>query len=316
MNTTFRTFAALIAVTALAFTGTAGYAEEAPLDEPPPLFKEVLLPESVKSPIWKVTPETAELQEVLGDTDDSSYVITTTPGEKLTFELTPFDDEVRGTYPLAVRVWIRGRGLHETANKNRSVGLGIRVLHQDVYEEHFERVRLTDTVEAYYAEWTENPATGSDWTWEAIETLQALLQSGKADVPDGGGLVSRLLVEVAASFEPDAGLLVAGPIFGAVTSSRIKAWVKTDGPSSVRVRYGTDETDVRENRGLTLTTAALETSDDGGNTATFTITGLESDRRYYFTVLVDGCRGVARIVLDAFLNVIVDPECPRDNVSH
>ena len=290
----------LVAVAGILFVSTLGWtyllgpSEKVEISDSSPITREIFHPASVELPNWDVFPEQSDRSEVLADTDYETYVYTTSPGEKLVINLADPSDEIKDSYPLAVRVWIRGRGLYEEATKNRSIGIGIRPYHEvddkieGRHKEYYERIRLTNYNEAHYAEWTVNPTTGEDWTWSDIYDHQALIMAGKPTDPGGGGRVVKLYVEVLASEDPDAGLLVAGPIFGGVTSSEIKAWVKTSKTCSVQIRYGTDETNVRENTGDTQTTAPILTSDDQDNTLTFKITGLAPNSRYFFTALIDG----------------------------
>ena len=270
------------------WTDRLGPPEKMESAELSPFTREILHPASVESPDWDVFPGQSYPAEVLSDTDSNTYVYTTTPGEKLIVNLTDPPDETKSSYPITVRVWIRGRGLHEEETRNRTVGIGIRLLHQGDSVESFEWLRLTNYNEAYYVEWTVNPATGEAWTWSDIADIQAFILSGKPTDSGGGGRVARLVVEVLASIDPDAGLLVAGPIFGGVTSAEIKVWVKTRHPCSVRIRYGTDETGVRENTGDTVTTEPVQTSDDRDNTLAVKITDLTPNTRYFFTALIDG----------------------------
>ena len=261
---------------------------EATPGETPPLFRELLEPETVDPALWAVSPEHVDPREALADRSDDSYLFSDSPGEQVIASLTEPSKGAKDTYPLAVRVWIRGASLEDGPTVNRSVGIGLRVSHPGGTHDAFERVRLGPAVEAYYAEWLTNPLTGEDWTWSDLSDLEALFQAGRPMIEDGGGRVSRLLVEMIAGNEPDAGLLVAGPIFGAVTSSRIKVWVRTRGPCSVQIRYGSDEEDVRENRGGTKTTPSLTTSPEEDHTASVPISGLTPATTYFFTVLVDG----------------------------
>lgn len=258
-------------------------------DEPPaPLFRQLLHPEDVASPLWDVAPVESDYCETLSDIDDETYVYTATAGEMDVIDLTDASRASMVTYPLSVRVWIRGFGAEGAFYENRMNGFGIRVHGPSGSEDYFERIRLGNEIDAYYAEWTKNPYTGEDWTWSEINEVQALIMSGKPGIPDGGGIISMLMVEVIAAEVPDTGFMVAGPIFGAVTSSQIKVWVKTRHPCSVQLRYGTVETAVKLNTEDTQTTDAIETSNDHDNTTTFTITDLTADTQYFFTVLIDG----------------------------
>jgi len=262
---------------------------EAASREDLPLFRELLHPEAVEASLWSVSPEHTDPREALSDGSDESYLLSTIPGALVIAELTEPDEGTMRAYPpLTVRVWIRGAGLEEGTIENRSVEIGLRVSHQGIPHDYFESIRLGSTVDAYYAEWITNPLSGEDWTWSDLIDLEAVFRSGKPMIEDGGGWIAKLMVEVIASTRPDVGLLTAGPIFGAVTSSRIKVWAKTRHASQVQFRYGTDEADVKENRGDTQTTKPLQTSPERDHTAVFSITGLSPATTYFFTVLIDG----------------------------
>jgi len=288
MNKRNQALALGLSISIIGLTALTGCLEEFGFHKSPPLVRELVSPEYVESPLWDVIPEQSEYHEVLADGDDASYVYTTTPGLIDVIDLTEPSAAIMRNYPLSVRVWIRGIGLEGEIYKNRGMGIGIRVSDLDGSKDHFERIRLGSSIETYYAEWPKNPMTGDDWTWPDISDLKALIMSGKPGVIDGGGRVAKLVVEIVVGANPDTGLLMAGPIFGAVTSSQIKVWVKTRHPCSVQIRYGTDETDVKENNGDTQTTDPVVTTDDRDNTTTFTIADLTPDTKYFFTVLIDG----------------------------
>jgi|GEM_PF-4061879 len=237
------------------------------------IWNQILDPDGDKNVNWD-TSSGGDHYALVSDGNDATYVETGAAKEN---EFYAFDNPNQDGVPLAVRLWIRGKGF-DSAHRNIRLALKI---HGTQYA---SVVQLCDTFEEYYAEWEINPDDSKAWEWIDIKKLKAGVRSTSKG---GGGRVSETWLEVICGDNSDTAFLTHGPVSGGVTDDSIKVWARASMASTISIRYGDNEDDVKNNTGVAQTTGGKSVDSSTDNTCVTTIAGLQSDTKYYFDILVD-----------------------------
>ena len=107
---------------------------------------------------------------------------------------------------------------------------------------------------------------------------------------------SKEFRDYAAGFDIE---LIHGPMLGDVTASSVKIWVRTAHESSVAVRYSQSD----DMTGATMS-KLFKSDRDADFTAVVNLTGLKSNRTYYYQMVIDG----KSVHLDRKLSFTTAPE--------
>jgi len=227
--------------------------------------------------------------EVKKESDDS----TDRSGMLLAFE---DPDETLGD-PKAKRVFWRGQQYdtshYECVPFIRKEGLGVASTPKS--SGFSPGGEVGDAVWAdFYFLAVNDPEGDGAWSWAQIKEAYGYIRASAQDF--SGYRISDCYAEVISGATGDA-FVTHEPLVACVSSTELRIWLRISEASSVRIRYGTVEGDVKTNSGDTDTSSAtaITATDPKGYSKDFTaivpITGLTANKTYYYDILVEQKNG-------------------------
>jgi len=215
--------------------------------------------------------------DVLNKDDDTYYFDSTkavSTGVRLDHS-NSIPDQISNTSIIAVREYFRTCG-RATDSYKGFYGSMLSTNKQDDWENG-------QTLKNKYILWLENPWLENPWNWSNLEDVDQVARTSVNITEIAGFKLSGAWRDII-SATSDAGIVTHGPIFGGVTDSSIRVWVRVSGANPVYLLYGTNEATVRAGTGST--SATMTPSSDDNYCVVFEITGLSANQTYYFDVYV------------------------------